>query len=59
MHYFKPGLNKLTMNTNTRNICLKQHRLGGLDSLLGQVAAVYPTSARNTFNSMIEWGMRG
>ena len=54
MHYFKPGLNKLTMNT-TCNISLKQHTLWGqLLAPMGAVAAVYNTSIRGDFTPSVE-----
>ena len=53
MHYFKPGLNKHTMNT-TCNITLKQHTLWGQLASLGKVAAVYNTSIRGDFTPSME-----
>ena len=54
MHYFKPGLNKLTMNT-TCNISLKQHLLWGqILAPMGEVAAVYNTSIRCDFTPSVE-----
>lgn len=54
MRYFKPGLNKLTMNT-TCNISLKQHNtLWGQLASVGTVAAMYITSNRGDFTPSLE-----
>ena len=53
MHYFKPGLNNFTMNTNTCNISLKQHTLWGQQSLSGNVVA-YIASNRGDFTPSME-----
>ncbi len=53
MCYFKPGLNKLTMNT-TCNISLKQHTLWGQLTSVGMVAAEYNTSIRGSFDPSLE-----